>query len=57
MRARLIDRRMKTNVDRDRAVRFVDFSDMPNVRLCLEKTLPADLRLLIGPDGDYTVEL
>ena len=57
LRARLIDRRIKTKVDRERAVRFVDFSDMPNVRLCLEKTLPADLRLLIGPDGDYTVEL
>lgn len=52
LRARLIDRRIKTKVDRERAVRFVDFSDMPNVRLCLEKTLPADLRLLIGPDGD-----
>ena len=57
LRARLIDRRIKTKVDRERAVRFVDLSDMPNVRLCLEKTLPADLRLLIGPDGDYTVEL
>ncbi len=57
LRARLIDRRMKTGVDMERAVRFVDFSDMPNVRLCLEKTLPADLRLLIGPDGDYTADL
>ncbi len=56
LRARLIERRMKTGVDRERAVRFVDFSDMPNVRLCLEKSLPADLRLVLGPDGDYSEE-
>lgn len=56
LRARLIDRRMKTGVDRERAVRFVDFSDMPNVRLCLEKSLPADLRLVLGPDGDHSAE-
>ena len=56
LRSRLIDRRMKTGVERERAVRFVDFSDMPNVRLCLEKTLPADVRLRIGPDGDYHLE-
>ena len=54
LRARLIDRRMKTGVDRERAVRFVDFSDMPNVRLCLQKSLSADLRLALGPDGDYS---
>ncbi len=57
LRARLIDRRMKTGVDRERAVRFVDFSDMPNVRLCLEKSLPADLRLVLGPDGDYSEDI
>ena len=32
---------------------FVDFSDMPNVRLCLSKTLPADLELQTDADGDY----
>lgn len=53
LRARLIDRRMKTGVDRDAATRFVDFSDMPNVRLCLEKTLPADVRLSLDSNGDY----
>ena len=56
LRARLIDRRMKTGVDRAHATRFVDFSDMPNARLCLQKTLPADLRLSIGPDGDYRAD-
>lgn len=53
LRSRLIDRRMKTGVDEAAATRFVDYSDMPNVRLCLEKTLPADCRLWIDADGDY----
>lgn len=47
LRKRLIDRRIKTGVPEEAAVRFVDFSDMPNVRLCLEKTKPADLELVI----------
>ena len=54
LRTRLIDRRIKTGVDREAAVRFVDFSDMPNVRLCLEKTKPADLELQIGRDGSFS---
>ena len=53
LRARLIDRKMKTGADRDRAERFVDFSDMPNVRLCLEKSKPADLQLALEASGDY----
>ena len=56
LRARLIDRRIKTGVERDAAVRFVDFSDMPNVRLCLEKSKPADLRLRIDEYGEYHYE-
>ncbi len=53
LRSRLIDRRIKTGVERDAAVRFVDFSDMPNVRLCLQKTMPADLQLEIDTEGEY----
>ncbi len=55
LRDRLIDRRIKTGVDEKEAVRFVDFSDMPNVRLCLEKTMPADLSLCLDSDGDYHI--
>ena len=55
LRTRLIDRRIKTGVSADAATRFVDFSDMPNVRLCLEKTLPADLRLMLNHNGDYQI--
>lgn len=45
LRNRLINRRIKTGVSREDAVRFVDFSDMPNVRLCLTKSMAADMRL------------
>lgn len=53
LRSRLIDRRIRTGVEEAAATRFVDFSDMPNVRLCLEKTQPADCRLWIDGRGDY----
>lgn len=56
LRTRLIERRILTGVSRDAATRFVDFSDMPNVRLCLERTKPADLCLSIDADGDYHME-
>jgi len=55
LRARLIDRKMKTGVDEAAAVRFVDFSDMPNAWLCLTKTKPADLQLKIDPRGEYQI--
>ena len=55
LRDRLIDRRIKTGVEREAAIRFVDFSDMPNVRTCLAKTGPADLELTIDRDGDYHI--
>ncbi len=48
LRKRLIDRGIKTGVPEEAAVRFVDFSDMQNVRLCLGKTKPANLELVIG---------
>ena len=53
LRSRLIERRMKTGVSEEAAVRFVDFSDMPNARLCLEKTMPADLRMYLDAEWDY----
>ncbi len=56
LRARLIERRVKTGAAEEAAIRFVDFSDMPNVRLCLEKTMPADAQLAIDGLGDYHVK-
>ena len=55
LRKRLISRKKLTGVAEAAAVRFVDFSDMPNVRLCLEKSRPADLRLRVMEDGDYRI--
>ena len=55
LRSRLISRRIKTGVDEEPATRFVDFSDMPNVRLCLEKTAPADMQLALDEKGNYRI--
>lgn len=56
LRNRLIDRKLHTGVAEDAAVRFVDYSDMPNVRLCLAGSTPADLRLRLDDLGDYRTE-
>ena len=53
LRRRLIERRIRTGVEEEAAVRFVDFSDVPNVRLCLEHSMPADLQLRIDDRGEY----
>ncbi len=53
LRNRLIDRKARTVDDREKAIQFVDFSDMSNVRLCLNSTLPADLQLRIDDTDDY----
>ena len=53
LRSRLIERKMKTGADRESATRFVDFSDMPNARLCLKKTKATDLSLRVDESGDY----
>ena len=52
LRDRLIERKARTVDDREKAIRFVDFSDMPNARLCLDHTLPADLKLRIDDSGE-----
>jgi hypothetical protein len=47
LRERLIGRKMKTGMTRNDAEHFVAFSDMPNVRLCLDKMMKADLELSV----------
>ena len=47
LRERLIGRKMKTGMMREDAERFVAFSDMPNVHLCLDKMMKADLELSV----------
>lgn len=55
LRDRLIDRKMKSGNDRETATSFVDYSDMANVRLCLEKTAQADLRLWVDKDSNFVI--
>ncbi len=44
-------------MNQEASEKFVDFSDMANVRLCLEKTKKADLELEITQDGtDITLK-
>lgn len=56
LRERLIVRRTATGVKREDAEKFVDFSDMANVRLCLEKTKSADLELEVTKDGTEIIQ-
>ena len=56
LRKRLIERRVQTGVKEQAAIRFVDFSDMPNVRLCLQQSKKADLCLQIDEAGDYHID-
>ncbi|MCD8231269.1 MAG: hypothetical protein LUD14_05530 [Clostridiales bacterium] len=53
LRDRLIERHINSGKSRSDAESFVDFSDMPNVSLCLKHSLQADLNLQILADGSY----
>lgn len=44
---RLIRRKTKTGMTREDAGKCVEFSDMLNVRLCVEKAMKADLELSV----------
>ena len=55
LRNRLIDRKIKSGNTRNKAEHFVDYSDMSNVRLCLNKSMEADLMLQVTEDGEYTL--
>ena len=53
LRHRLIDRKIKSGNSKEKAEKFVDYSDMANVRLCLKMSTGADLTLSVGDDGEY----
>lgn len=56
LRDRLIERKMMTGVSLDKTIEFVDFSDMANVRLCLNNSKKADLQLAIDNlNNKYTI--
>ena len=54
LRERLIARKISTGCPKDEAVAFVEFSDMANAMLCLEKTKPADLELSLSEESGYS---
>ena len=56
LRNRLVDRKEKSGNTREKSEQFVDYSDMRNVRLCLEHTKAADLELCLEADSSYTAE-
>lgn len=55
LKKRLIERKISTGSSEEKALKFVEFSDMANVRLCLEKTKLADLELDLSEDFGYAV--
>ncbi len=55
LRSRLVDRKEASGNTREKAEEFVDFSDMRNVRLCLEHSMGADLELCINSVGEFEV--
>jgi pantothenate kinase len=54
LRERLIDRKAKSGNSLEKATAFVDYSDMANVRICLEKSSTANLSLMIDDNGEYS---
>ncbi len=57
LRRRLVARHVEGGKSPEAAAAFVDRSDMANARLCLERSLPADLRLRLDGDGHFVAEV
>ena len=54
LRSRLIDRKAKSGNSIEKATEFVDYSDMANVRICLNNSMEANLTLNIDENGEYS---
>ena len=55
LRGRLIARHLAGGKSLREATRKADESDMPNIRLCLARSLPADLCLRLRDDGSFEI--
>ncbi len=53
LRKRLIARKTASGYPEEKARKFVEFSDMANVKECMEHNRTADLVLTLDPDGTY----
>jgi pantothenate kinase len=56
LRDRLIDRKAKSGNSLEKAIAFVDFSDMENVRICLNNSLDADLTLALDGNENFFIK-
>ena len=56
LRSRLIARKIRGGLDKAAAEAFYDACDGANVRLCLEKRLPADITLRMKGDGCFVLK-
>ena len=55
LRNRLIERKICSGSIYEDAAQFVDFSDMANVRVCLEESADADINLELCQDDSYKI--
>lgn len=55
LRVRLIDRKILCGNSKSDAEEFVDYSDMYNVRICLNRSQEADLTLYLQSDNSLTI--
>jgi hypothetical protein len=52
LKSRLVERKIKSGVSPEEAEKFVEFSDMANVRTCLNHSVKADLELYIADNNE-----
>lgn len=57
LKERLVSRRIASGHSEDDAEEFVEFSDMYNARLCLDRSKEADLILKLNPDDSYSKQI
>lgn len=55
LRERLLGRKMRGGATKEEALSHYKTTDGPNVRLCLQKRLPADLQLRMTGDGAFEI--
>lgn len=53
LRQRLVDRKAASGASYEEAVSFVEFSDLYNARLCLARSMDADMTLRMTGSGEY----
>ena len=53
LKARVIDRRLRTGRTMEEALQLYQDSDGPNIRLCMQKHIAPDVHLVMTGDGNY----